>query len=130
MDEEGLATALEIAMDHEMENPKYYDYLEEMEGKMDADKKKLARHLAGAVVDVLERGTSRHAAGHPWHVPSGRPRVGLKIDTASKATQGIIDAFSRMSEEEAGKAVELWRHTLESFVSRALKVQRILSKHQ
>lgn len=39
--------ALEIAMDHLTENPKYYDYLEEMENKMeDASKEEVKPELS------------------------------------------------------------------------------------
>lgn len=61
--------AKEISQDHLMENPKYYDYLEEMEAKADKDKKKEqeASDSDGSVLKHLEAAAKIWEDSHMWY---------------------------------------------------------------
>lgn len=143
-----LAIRKEISKDHLTEHEKYYDFLEEMEGRMEKDKKSKAEIVSVLVslANALEEdGDTRGAAILDKHIAKiakeekdekkgdeipevleKNPKVKVFLDNLCRSREGHIDfpAILQMLRDERREQIDTDDEGLKSYIKRRLKEEK------
>jgi len=135
----------EIAKDHLTEHEKYYDFLEDMESKMEKDKKSKAEiintlvSLANAFEDdgdfvsanIMDRHIRKVAKEVEEEVSLPKalkkyPKVKIFIDNLCKSREGHVDfpAILKMLQDERREEIDVHDEDLGKYIKRCLKKEK------
>lgn len=135
----------EIAKDHLTEHDKYYDFLEDMEAKMEKDKKSKAEiihvlvSLANALEDegdfvganIIDRQIRKVAKEAKEEVSLPKvlqkhPKVKVFIDNLCRSREGHVDfpAILKMLQDERREEIDIHDEDLGKYIKRRLKEEK------